>query len=165
MDRQKRAKDYIIEALFKLMTKKDYRLITITDIANVAGVNRVTFYRLFDTKEDVIKDWINKVTDEFLEKSAISFTEDSLEKYFVKLFEHLEKFSKEALLIYEAGLVNLLKEKFEKVFFERHSEKYGSYKSYFIIGGIFNIYYYWLINKNPEAPEELASHLIDILSK
>ena len=34
--------------------------------------------------------------------------------------------------------------------------KYNDYKSYFIIGGIFNIYYYWLINGYQESPKDLS---------
>ncbi len=52
------AKDYITEALFLLMKKKDYKNITITDITKRAGVNRVTFYRNFNSKDEIINKYL-----------------------------------------------------------------------------------------------------------
>ena len=57
---EKRAKDYIIEALLLLMKKKRYTDIKIADITNKAGVNRVTFYRNFSSKEEVITVYLER---------------------------------------------------------------------------------------------------------
>ena len=45
---------YIVEALFRLMSQYEYDKIKVTDIVAKAGVGRVTFYRYFKKKEDVI---------------------------------------------------------------------------------------------------------------
>lgn len=45
---------YIVQALFKLMASYEYEKISVTDIAEKAGVGRATFYRYFKRKEDVI---------------------------------------------------------------------------------------------------------------
>lgn len=45
---------YIVQALFKLMNEYRYEKISVTDIAEKAGVGRATFYRYFKSKEDVI---------------------------------------------------------------------------------------------------------------
>ena len=161
----KKAKDYIIESLLTLMKKKDYQSITITDITNKAGVNRVTFYRNFNSKDDIIKIWLRDTTDSFIKTSNISYPNNPIEEYFTKLFTHLEKYKEETTLIYNAGLINLLKLEFENTFLENNKKKYDDYKSYFIIGGIFNIYYYLLINGYRETPKELSLKLVDLLSK
>lgn len=54
MNNEQKAKDYITEALLQLMEKNDYQDISITDITKKAGVNRVTFYRNFNNKDEVI---------------------------------------------------------------------------------------------------------------
>ena len=41
------SKHYIVQALFKLMGAYEYDKISVTDIANKAGVGRATFYRYF----------------------------------------------------------------------------------------------------------------------
>ena len=59
----------------------------------------------------------------------------------------------------------MLKFEFENTFLESNKDKYNDYKSYFIIGGIFNIYYYWLINGYQESPKDLSLKLVDLLVK
>lgn len=63
MNNIKRAKDYIIQALLWLMEKKKYENITITDIAEKAGVTRITFYRNFESKNDIIKQHLKNIFD------------------------------------------------------------------------------------------------------
>ncbi len=57
---------YITDALLLLMRKKDYKDISITEICEKAGVTRMSFYRNFESKEDILKKWIAFVTDTFL---------------------------------------------------------------------------------------------------
>ncbi|MDE6142426.1 MAG: TetR/AcrR family transcriptional regulator, partial [Bacilli bacterium] len=66
---EKYVDEYIISALFTLMKKKKYEDISITEITNKAGVSRVSFYRNFNSKEDIIKKWIEDITDHFLDTS------------------------------------------------------------------------------------------------
>ncbi len=156
---------YITEALFNLMKKKDYSTISITEICNKAGTGRMSFYRNFESKEDIIKKWITNTTDKFLKESDISYKNDSTKDYFIKLFTHLEEYKTEAYLIYKANLFNLLKNEFDKKLINLHQKEYENYKSYFIAGGILNVYYFWLINGSKESPEELASKMVDLLEK
>ncbi len=39
------------------------------------------------------------------------------------------------------------------------------YKSYFLAGGIYNVFLLWLINGCKENPEELADRMTDMLVK
>lgn len=163
--REKNVESYIIESLFQLMKKKKYTDISITEITVKAGVSRISFYRNFHSKEEIIQKWVRDITSIFLKNSNISYKNDSLENYFIKLFSHLEKYKEEETLIYNAGLIYLLKFEFENTFLESNKDKYNDYKSYFIIGGIFNIYYYWLINDYQESPKDLSLKLVDLLVK
>ena len=156
---------YITDALFNLMKKKEYNNISITEICEKAGTGRMSFYRNFDSKEDIIKIWITNTTDNFLKESDISYKKDSTKDYFIKLFTHLEKYKTEAFLIYKANLFNLLKNEFDNKLINLHQKEYENYKSYFIAGGIFNVYYFWLINGSKESPEELANKMVDLLEK
>lgn len=49
-----RSREKIVDALLRVMRQYDYREITITQIAQEAGLARKTFYRLFAGKEDVL---------------------------------------------------------------------------------------------------------------
>ena len=156
---------YITNSLFELMKVKPYNDISITEITDKAKVNRVSFYRNFTSKEDIIDKWIKSTTQNFLSKSDISYQKDSTLDYFTKLFSHLEKYKTEAMLIYKANLFNLLKDEFDNNLINLHKKEYSNYKSYFLAGGIFNVYYFWLINGCIETPHQVAEKLVDLMSK
>ena len=156
---------YIIEALFSLMKKKDYNNISITEICEKAGTGRMSFYRNFNSKEDIIRQWITNTTNTFLKESDINYKNDSTKDYFIKLFTHLEKYKTEAMLIYKANSFNLLKNEFDDKLINLHQEEYSNYKSYFLAGGIFNVYYFWLINGCKDSPHQVAEKLVDLMSK
>lgn len=48
------SQNMIADALLNLMQQKDFRKITVKEIADTAKLSRQTFYSLFDSKEDVI---------------------------------------------------------------------------------------------------------------
>ena len=156
---------YITNSLFELMKVKPYNDISITEITDKANVNRVSFYRNFTSKEDIIDKWIKSTTQNFLSKSDISYQKDSTLDYFTKLFTHLEKYKTEAMLIYNANLFNLLKNEFDNNLINLHKKEYSNYKSYFLAGGIFNVYYFWLIDGCKETPHQVAEKLVDLMSK
>lgn len=162
---EKYVDEYITKALFTLMKRKKYDDISITEITNKAGVGRVSFYRNFNSKEDIIKNWIENTTNNFLKSSDINFKKDSTKDYFIKLFNHLEKYKEESFLIYKANLIHLLKSVFENKLLSIHQKEYDNYKSYFLAGGIFNVYYFWLINGCKESSEEIANKLVDLMQK
>jgi len=58
-----------------------------------------------------------------------------------------------------------LKNEFDSKLINLHQMEYDNYKSYFIAGGIFNVYYFWLINGSKESPKELANKMVDLLEK
>jgi len=157
--------DYITQALLYLMGKKDYRDITVTEICGKAGVTRMSFYRSFESREDVLRRWISSVTDRFLLESGISYRDDSGREYFTKLFTHMQKYGAECLLLHRAGLIHLVKEQFDRVFLEVHRGEYDEYKSYFLSGGVYNVFLLWLMNGLRESPEEMAERLEGLLVK
>lgn len=154
---------YITDALFDLMKEKPYHDITITEIIQRANVVKMSFYRNFSSKEDVIKRWITQVTEDFLKTSGLSLTKYDAREYFTKLFSHLYSHRERTTLISQAGLTHLLKAEFEKRFLTREHKQYNTYEIYFIAGGIFNVYYYWLTNDYQETPAELAEKLLKLL--
>ncbi len=156
---------YITEALLILMKKKAYKDIPITEICTKAGVTRMSFYRNFASKEDILKRWITDVTDRFLSVSGISYRNDTPREYFLKLFTHMEQYKEICHALYQADLIYLVKEEFDRVILTIYRDDYDDYKSYFLSGGIYNVFLLWLINGVKESPEQLAERLDEILIK
>ncbi len=59
MTRQRKTSEFlrtcIFEALMLLLDQKKYEDITISELAEKAGVSRMTYYRTYENKEDVMK--------------------------------------------------------------------------------------------------------------
>ena len=125
----------------------------------------MSFYRNFASKEDILKKWITTITDSFLTVSGISYKNDSNRLYFEKLFTHMEQHKAMCLALYKAGLIYIIKEQFDRVFLELHKDEYDDYKSFFLAGGVYNVFLLWLINGCKESPSELADRLDTILVK
>jgi len=156
---------YITDALLILISKKPFEDISITELCAKAGVTRMSFYRNFSDKEDVLRRMIRKITDGFLEESKISYSSDTLEQYLVKLFGHMQRNQETLELISKAGMLHLVKDEFERVFLAAHRNEYDEYKSCFLAGGMFNAFRLWLERGCREGPEELSRKLNDILSR
>lgn len=58
------SKEYIIEAFFIILKTKSVDKITILEVCAKAGVSRVTFYKYFKTKTDIINEYF-KTNEEF----------------------------------------------------------------------------------------------------
>lgn len=163
--REKFVNEYITESLFLLMKNNNYEDITVTDIVNKAGVSRISFYRNFSSKEDVIQKYLDNITDSFIAKTNISYKNDDMQKYIITLFTHLKEHEKPSRLLQKANLLHLVKNEFDRIFVNAYKGIYSQYKLYFTSGGLYNIYYYWLINGSKESPEELSTKLINLLAK
>ena len=70
MDKRREAnrivKEKICGALLRLMRERSYSEITVTEIIREAGVARVSFYRNFGTKEDVVRYRLNQTVKDYL---------------------------------------------------------------------------------------------------
>ncbi len=163
--REAQVNDYLTEALLQLMKKKPYREITITELCEKAGVTRMSFYRNFADKEDILKKWISAVTADFLTDSGISYKNDSTRTYFTKLFTHMQNYTDICISLHQAGLMHLVKDEFDNVFLTLHRDEYDDYKSFFLAGGVYNIFLMWLMRGCRETPAELAEKLTNLLEK
>jgi AcrR family transcriptional regulator len=54
-------RENITEALLKLMKKKDFAHISVSELTQTAGVGRVSFYRNFVSKEDVLQQYMAQI--------------------------------------------------------------------------------------------------------
>ena len=55
--------DYIVEAMFILLREKDFENIRISEIADLAGVNRSTYYRHFHSRQDIARFYYQRLLE------------------------------------------------------------------------------------------------------
>jgi len=61
-------KDYIFTSLMILMEEKEFEEISITDITKKAGVSRMSYYRTYISKEDILVQYFNDLFESCLIK-------------------------------------------------------------------------------------------------
>ncbi len=150
------SKKYISEALIYLMKKKDYSSITNKDITDKAGLSHITIYRNFNSKDEIIKYYLDTITEDFIRESNITYSPNNFRDYIITLFTHLQKNKDIALLLYKANMLHYLKDEFDKIFLAKAHNLNEEYHYSFVSGGLYNVYYYWIKNNCKETPEELS---------
>lgn len=158
------SKKYISEALITLMRKKDYSSITNKDITDKAGLSHITYYRNFSSKDEIIKYYLDEITNEFIIKKKVNYSPLHFKEYIITLFYHLKEKEDIGILLYKANLIHYIKDEFDKIFFNKAKNKKEQYNYYFVSGGLYNIYYNWLINGCKETPEELSDMFMDFFN-
>jgi hypothetical protein len=150
------SKDCIAESLFILMKKTPFSDITIGEITQKAGVNRSTYYRNFNSKEDIVKYAFFKIFYEFAKHNNVKNI--TYKNRIFKLFNHLLKHKNELMLIYSNGLsyciLDALNEQFTVIGTQKSFEE--QYKAYWKIGGIYNSFLLWF-SKDMDTPVEILT--------
>lgn len=101
--------EHITKSLLELLENKMIEDITISELCHSAGIGRASFYRNFNSKEDILKVYINQLFDVWKsnwEKSnslPISFG-------IGMIFEHFEQHKAFYRLLKERRLIYLLKD-------------------------------------------------------
>lgn len=158
-------KDFMVDALILLMRDHTYHSITIGQITSKAGVNRSTYYRNFQSKEEIIKRFYCRILDEGVSRVSAPDTID-LENYLTLMFRTFYE-QKDALLsIHGDGLSYLLLDALNRHFsFHRQLEQ-GSFTDkmplYYHTGGIFNNFLLWFDCNMEPTPEEFAKAALEV---
>lgn len=165
---EKKSRQWILEALIILMKEKAFDKISITDITEKAGVARLTFYRNYETKEEILLDYFSKRFEQYLYETETA-GKISLEKMLDACFMYWAADRELMKIMLGQELMSLLFHPFTAAFEQviEHSldnkENYSETQIEFIKGGLFMVMLYWI--KTPEN-SIIDSHKIatDILT-
>lgn len=162
-----RSKQWIEEALLQLMKQKHFNNITITDITAKAGVSRLTFYRNFESKEEVLLRYFDAIFQDYL-RVLREDTHCTLENALCKCFEYWQTHKEESRLLVRDDLAAILYRPYgqyldqvlENVSVPRtlsHTQKR------FIVGGLYFIMQDWLESGDGRTAGEITREILDFL--
>lgn len=149
-------KDCIYEALWELLKQYPYNTITITQIANKAGVSRNAIYRNFESKDLIIKKRLMEIHNEFI-YTLNNDEYSSYEEYISIVFNYLCAKKDIALVLVKANLSEFLIESFLYVKGQYKSDTKNNLYENYRIGGLLSVYLTWLLTDCKETPQELSS--------
>lgn len=150
MNNIKRAKEYITEAILQLLNKKKYDDITITDIAEKAGVTRITFYRNFESKDDIIKQYIQNIFSQYKWSDKLDTT--------YQIFDFFYKNKKTIDLLYKSNLQFFLVDNILINFnYKKDDPNIIAYSKVMVAYLVFGLCDEWYKRGMVESPEEIIS--------
>lgn len=154
----------ITNALLALMEEKDYKDISITDIVNKAGLSRVTYYRHFNDKEEIIIRYFEITKNRFVEQSRVKDLESdkNYEVIILSLFLFFKANIKANKCLRKAGLDSELLKFLSTEFLENLPVKLDKYVALFVAGALFNVLINWLDNDCKDSIEEVSRPFINI---
>lgn len=156
-------KECIADALLRLLKEKPMEAITIQEITDLADVGRVTYYRNFSSKEDVIlfklsllcETWIETIIPEDLQNEK---------KMAMQFFIFIRSMEDVVIVLYRANLwfvfLNFL---YQYLGPQEGFEKEEIYKSSFLAYGLFGITSEWIKGGMVETEEQLGEMLMKVL--
>lgn len=101
--------EHITESLLTLLADKAIEDISISELCENAGIGRASFYRNFNSKEDILRAYINKLFDGW--KSDWEKNHSLPLSYGIGIiFEHFEQNKTFYYLLNERRLIHLLKD-------------------------------------------------------
>ena len=113
-ERRNEAHDMVIEsltqALLQLMEKKPLNRINVSELCSRAGVGRVSFYRNFDSLDDILVQHLKKCTDDWWRDFIQRETDDFYTNFWPELLEQYRKNGRLIRLLYENDASHLIKD-------------------------------------------------------
>lgn len=171
MNKETLTREYIFQALNQLLRFKHYDQISVCDITTKAGVSRMSFYRNFNSKDDLTMQAIDRITRRL--KDNINSLEIKNKHTIAKeFFAEFEKY-KNVITAFEGSeiskkLLALITEKLRTEFPYDVVNKTSKYIPIYFFGAITSVVGEWLENGCTETPEEMAkfiTKMIDIPEK
>jgi len=157
-------KESIFTSLMILMEKKNFKEISITEIAKKAGVSRMAFYRNYNLTEDII---IHHLDEFFEEYSKQILSREKINNYesACMYFAHFRKHERLLKNLNNSNMTYLILEKctgflysiFQDVMFMRScSQEEDRYCIEFLAGGFYKVLIEWAKNGMKESDEQMA---------
>ncbi|MBR2042005.1 MAG: TetR/AcrR family transcriptional regulator [Oscillospiraceae bacterium] len=155
-------KEAIEIALIKLLERKDINKITITELTELAGVGRSSFYRNFNSLEDVAVGYVNRIYGEYFKTKPVS-SNSYKKRYFDAFLKERFRFVKENKSVFLAldknGILYNVLLKMDPDIKTQYLVADVSESRYFsamVMGSSAGIIEEWVSGEMKESEEELA---------
>jgi len=163
-------RESIFFALMQLMEKKKFNDITITEITNRAGVSRMSYYRNYVEKKEIILSYMDELFETYWE-NIHSKPQDDFQSACL-YFNYFRENKKLLFHILESGLTQFILEKhnlylqtifkdlYNQVTLESTKEKYVID---FLSGGLFKTLISWAEGGMQESNEYMAKIVCELM--
>ena len=148
--------EHITDALLTLLKDKPIGDISISELCAFAGIGRASFYRTFESKEDILRGYIKKISKEWTDE-VDKIESRPLSELLGLLFAHFEKYTDFYSLINERDLTYLLKDVIIGLFGPKPENcKEEAYARAYFVYALYGWIEVWFQRGMQESAEEIA---------
>lgn len=148
--------EHITSAMLDLLKEKPMEYISISELADRAQVGRVSFYRNYNSKDEVLKVYLEKLFDEWASNSK-SENNEPLSELLRKMISHFEKNRSFYELLNNRGLIYLLKDTIiNSIGLNPDCEKEEAYIKAFAAYALYGWIETWFQRGMKESADEIA---------
>ncbi len=160
-DQNRLARERIVAALTALMSEKDYASISITEITQKANVSRMTYYRNYSSKEDILRKFMADVGERMHAKIVEQDLYHDTYQYYYTLFEMLGQYEALVNASLTAGLDGLILDciarNMDQTFLDSDAQPQAEkYLLRYHAGAFFHVFIEWTRNSRQEPCEQMA---------
>jgi len=173
--RVRRTKKLLLHGLTKLMMEKSINKISVTELTELADVNRSTFYLYYKDIYDMVEQIETEIIDEFqIELKKLYLTEnvnDNLLAFFIFVFEFVRNNSDLCKILLGKDCDYSFLNKFTKIILDSQPpinhkmNGIGSqYFMSFLISGCIGAIQQWIEEDMKVPPKDIAVFVIDLIT-
>jgi len=161
----KRSQEWIANSLISLMKEKMLEQITVKEIMESSDLSRQTFYQVFDSKEEVLEYYMDKLFEEYLKRCKTDDIKNLCDagKIFFEFFHQNEIFiealahNQKICILQKKCHEYLQNEQFMKFTHAAiHNPQEKSFSSAFVTAGLIGMLVVWIKSGKPISTDELA---------
>lgn len=151
------------EAVIRLMKEKSFEEIRVNDIVREAGVSRMTYYKYYTSKLEVLKDYLNEI--------IIEYDRERKDKFSDLLFRREQILHCIRFFVPYASLFHILSSTGQYTVLATSIKQYineqllpicgmTDYELYYYSGAMVGMLFRWLANGKQETPEQLTEQFL-----
>lgn len=152
-------REYIIKAFEKLLESNDFDKLSVCDIVEKAGVSRMSFYRNFKSKEDLVFQLFDELTKE-LRTNIINLETKNQYTILKEYFEIFKKYKNQILSLANSNISKTIGttmiQKFHSNVPHDYMSKTSKYIPIYYFSAITHVLIQWLVDGTNESTDEMA---------
>ena len=166
-EKENLTRGYIYDAFKYLLATKKYDDISVCDITEKAGVSRMSFYRNFKSKDDLLYQGIDVIFKN-LRQDFLKSENKSIYTISKLIFEKFKDYKYQLSSI--AGhkvaqtITDAVPEKLKENTATDYMNKTSKYVPVFYYGALTTVLFNWLKNGTEESPEEMAKLIAGLIN-
>ena len=151
---------YIANTLLTLMGNKPLEEITITELVKQANVSRMTFYKYYKSKMEVLTDYMYEMVNAYMEDAKKNKDIGDLHEYkhICHCFRFFQQYGPAIMTLVSANMysviINALNDYMDTYILP--ISMHTKYELYYYAGALCNTYIKWMEAGAKETPEEIA---------